>query len=246
MRTAIWGVVALVLVAPGSAHAGRTFYGWLYGTEVLPERGVEIVNTIDEENGRGPDDIHWTTWGFAAEVGVTDQLSIVLPMDFVWRDSASTDPSFSFDQFGIEARYRFVPSDPVDAPPFAPLARVAVKRDVLVRDTIVAEADLVASTTTPSGSVHALVDLGYVGHFSRDETEHELRPGAGVSFQVVGDLRLGVEGFAEVSLVDSADTWAVVGPNVSWTQGRFWLSASFGIGIYHVDTAPRAVWGIMF
>lgn len=232
--------------APGTAHAGRTFYGWLYGTEVLPERGVELLNTVDEENGLEPDDIKWTTWGFAAEVGVTDQLSIAFPMDFVWRDSASGTPSFTFDQFGIEARYRMVSSDPVDAPPFAPLLRVAVKRDVIARDTLVTEADLVVSTTTESGSVHALVDVGFVGRFLGDVTHTELRPGAGVSVRVVGDLRLGVEGYGEFSLDDNRESWAIVGPNAAWTHGRMWVSAAFGIGVYQVDTAPRVQWGIMF
>jgi hypothetical protein len=248
VRTAISGVIALgLLSAPGTAHAGRTFYGWLYGTEVLPERGVEITNTIDEENGREPNDIHWTTWGFSAEVGVTDQLTIAFPMDFVWRyNSVAAAPSFSFDQFGIEARYRLVSSDPVDAPPFAPLLRVGLKRDVLVRDTTIAEADLVASTTTQSGSVHALVDVGFVGRFFGDVTHTELRPGAGVSFKVAGDLRLGVEGYAELSLDDKKKSWAVVGPNIAWTHGRMWVSAAFGIGVYQIETAPRALWGIMF
>ncbi|MGE0398171.1 MAG: hypothetical protein AB7T06_15825 [Kofleriaceae bacterium] len=247
MRIAISGVVALGLFAPGTAEAGRTFYGWLYGTEVMPERGVEITNIIDEENGRGgAADIHWTTWGFAAEVGVTDQLTLAFPMDFVWGDSAMTEPTFSFSQFGIEGRYRLVSSDPVEAPPFAPLIRVGVMRSVLARDVLIAEADLVASTTTESGSVHALVDVGYVGTFLGDTTRHEIRPGAGVSFKVAGDFRLGAEVFASIDPDVSENRWVVVGPNAAWTQGRMWVSASFGIGVYQIDTAPRAVWGIMF
>jgi hypothetical protein len=247
VRTASSGLLALALLsAPGTAHAGRTFYGWLYGTEVIPERGVELTNTIDEENGREPGDLHWTRWGFSAEVGVTDQLTVAFPMDFVWRDGAMATPSFSFEQFGLEARYRFVSGDPVEAPPFAPLARIAVKRDVLARDTTIAEADLVASTTTESGSVHALVDVGFVGAISPDAHHFELRPGAGVSFKVVGDLRLGVEAFAELSLDDKEESWAAAGPNLAWTQGRFWVSAAFGIGVYQIETAPRVVWGVMF
>jgi len=31
-------------------HAGRTFYGWLHGTEVVPEHGVELQSWIDERN----------------------------------------------------------------------------------------------------------------------------------------------------------------------------------------------------
>jgi hypothetical protein len=247
VRTAISGVVALVVLsAPGVAEAGRTFYGWLYGTEVMPERGVEITNSIDEENGRQPNNIHWTTWGFSAEVGVTDQLTIAFPMDFLWKKNDATDGEFTFDQFGVEARYRMVSSDPVDAPPFAPLLRVGVKRDISARDTLIAEADLVASTTTESGSVHALIDVGYVGRFLGNVTHNEIRPGAGVSFKVAGDFRLGVEGYAEISFDDKKETYAVVGPDLAWTQGRMWLSAAFGIGVYQIDTAPRVQWGIMF
>ncbi|MFN0252152.1 MAG: hypothetical protein ACKV2T_35075 [Kofleriaceae bacterium] len=248
MRTAITGVVAMVLSsAPATAYAGRTFYGWLYGTEVMPERGVEITNVIDERNGfGGAADIHWTTWGFSAEVGVTDQLTIAFPMDFVWRDSAATEPSFSFADFGIEARYRLVSSDLEEAPPFAPLIRAGVKRSVLQRDILIAEADLVASTTTPSGSVHALVDIGYRGEFLGDKMRHQIRPGAGVSFKIVGDFRLGAEVVASIDVDNKDNRHVVVGPNAAWTQGRFWISASFGIGVYQIDTAPRAVWGILF
>jgi len=59
------------------------------------------------------------------------------------------------------------------------------------QDLTLIEADLVASTTTPTGSVQALVDIGFAAGITPDEQELELRPGAGVSFKVVGDLRLG-------------------------------------------------------
>ena len=250
MRTDFgWVIAAGVLLAPGIAASERTQYGWLYGTEVMPERGAEILSWMDEENGRDPDDLKVATWGFSGLVGVTDQLTLGFPLELVWRDSDAGMPSFTMTQYGLEARYRLVASDPVDAPPFAPLVRAAVKRDIIVRDVVVVEADLVASTTTPSGSVMALVDLGFVGRIgigSTDAQHFELRPGAGVSFKVAGDLRLGAEVYAEISLDDQQETWAVAGPNVAWTHGRFWLSAAFGIGIYKIDTAPRLQWGIMF
>jgi len=241
-----WIVAAGVLATPGVASAGRTQYGWLFGTEVMPERGAELQTWIDEENGRDPGNIHWTTWGFTALVGVTDQLELSLPLELLWRDAAAAEPSFTFAQYGIEARYRFVSSDPVDAPPFAPLARLAVKRDVTVRDLVVVEADLVASTTTASGSVHALVDLGFSAGFTPDDQQFELRPGAGVSFKVVSDLRLGAEVFSELDLDSKERSWAAAGPNLAWSHGRFWMSAAFGIGVYHIKTAPRVQWGIAF
>ena len=243
--------MALVVIAPAVAHAERTPYGWLFGTETLPERGAEMVSWIDEEHGREfPDpaagEFQRTTWGWAGYVGVTDQLLIGLPVEFVWRDSDLSEPSFTWQTYGLEARYRFVSGDPGEAVPFAPLARVAVMRDVTERDAVRVEADLVASTTTPSGSVHALVDVGFIGQITPDDKHFEIRPGAGVSFKVAGDFRLGAEGYAELSLDSQRKSWAVVGPNLAWTHGRFWLSAAFGIGIYQIETAPRVQWGIMF
>lgn len=240
-------MVALAVTgAPGRADAGRTQYGWLFGTEVLPERGAEMITWIDEQNDRAPNGIHWTRWGWSGLIGVTDQLMLGLPIEFLWRENDMTAPSFTWQRFGIEARYRFVSQDPVDAPPFAPLGRIAVYRDILARDQVNVEADLVASTTTESGSVMALVDVGFAANLGKDEQHFEVRPGAGVSFRIAGDLRLGGEIYSELSLDDKKQSWVAAGPNVAWSHGRFWLSASFGIGVYQIETAPRVQWGIMF
>ncbi len=243
-------IVAAVLIgsilAPGVASAGRTHYGWLFGTEVLPERGAEIESWVAEENRKKPGNVSESSLWWAALVGITDQLELALPVELAWERVGGEAPSFTLTKFGVEARYRLVSQDPVDAPPFAPLVRVAIMRDVTARDSVRVETDLVASTTTQSGSVHALVDLGVAGDISGDVHHFELRPGAGVSLGVVGDLRLGAEVFAQLSLDSGATSWAVVGPNLAWSHGRFWLSAAYGIGVYQIKDAPRIVWGIAF
>jgi hypothetical protein len=239
--------VAFVVAVPATAHAGRSFFGWTTDTQVMPERGVEIQSWLEEQNGLEPVNAHWTTWGFSALVGVTDQLEIGFPLEMRWSRNDLGNEEYSLQQYGLEARYRLVSADPADAPPFAPLLRVAVKRDIDTRDAIVAEANLVMTTTTESGSVVAAADLGYVGFFSRDTFNHqEVRPAAGVSFKVKGDLRLGAEVFAQLSIDDRRKGWAAAGPNLSWTQGRFWVSGAFGIGLYQINTAPKVTWGIMF
>ena len=54
------GVLVLVAAAGRRSRAppsaGRTPYGWLYGTEVMPERGAEIQTWVAEKNGEPPDD----------------------------------------------------------------------------------------------------------------------------------------------------------------------------------------------
>jgi hypothetical protein len=243
VRTAL----AFLLVAcllPRSAHAGRSFYGWLYGTEVMPERGVELQTWILEENGKyGTSDKESSIW-WGPLVGITDQLELSLPIEMEWKSPEAEKPSFTFKRFGVEARYRLVSQDPVDAPRFAPLLRVAVKRDVTVRDDVRVEGDAVASYEV--GAVHSLVDLGFVSDITPSTKHSELRPGGGVSVRVTDELRVGAEGYAELSLDSLGESWAAAGPDVAWTHGRFWLSGAFGIGIYHVKIAPRIMWGIAF
>jgi hypothetical protein len=237
-------VLTAVLAAPESAHAGRTFYGWLYGSEVMPERGAELQSWITDVSftGRSED-----SWLFGAQVGVTDQLELGFPFEIDWyRDSTAMPAADTrLARFGIEARYRFVTQDPVDAPALVPLVRVGLKRLVAERHAAQPELDIVLSYE--SGIVHVLVDLGFVAQINPDDgSKYQVRPGAGISVLAVEDLRFGAELFAHLPSV--GDNWLIAGPNMSWTHGRFWISGAFGIGLNQkvINTAPRVQWGIAF
>ncbi len=244
MRRGLAFLLALLL-APASASAGRTFYGWLYGTEVMPERGVEAASWIAEENNL-KDEAHLsqTEWWVSPLVGINDQLELALPVAMTWFDSDTTGTHSTIDRYGAELRYRFVTQDPVDAPPLVPLVRIAAYRMVAEpRDTWAPQADVVVSYQ--AGIVHVLADLGGYAEISPGNQHFEVRPGAGVSIQAIGDLRFGAEVHAELTL-DEGGSWAVVGPNVAWSQGRFWVSGTYGIGIYGIRDAPKVQWGIAF
>ena len=86
-------VAALAAVVPARAHAGRSHYGWLYDTEVLPEGGVELQVITAEQNHYRPGDIQDTTWWTGVVVGLTDQLELALPFELLWRDTAASPPS---------------------------------------------------------------------------------------------------------------------------------------------------------
>jgi hypothetical protein len=247
-------LLAVILLAPRSASAGRTFYGWLYGTEVLPERGAELMSWIAEENNLEHENhASETRWWIGPLIGINDQLELALPVEIAWGKSDVEPGHTVFDKYGAELRYRLVTSDPVDAPPLVPLVRVAVKRSVTERDKVEPEADIVVSYNT--GGVQVLADVGGYAELSTcssgepapcASTHFEIRPGAGVSFQAVGDLRFGAEIHAELSLDDNAGSWAIVGPNLAWSHGRFWLSAMYGIGFYGIKDAPKVQWGVAF
>jgi hypothetical protein len=239
---------AVLVAAPGSAHAGRTFYGWLYGSEVMPERGVELQSWITEKNF-GDDDVppnkRETDWLFGAFIGVTDQLELGLPLEIDWIRDASGVSKTSFSRYGAELRYRFVTQDPVDAPAFVPLLRVGVKRLTGNRDAVRPEADLVLSYET--GIVQVAADLGFVAEIESGTRVMELRPAAGVSVLAIEDfdMRFGAEVYAEIKDKSRPD-WIIAGPNFSYTHGRFWLTAVYGIGLKGIGNAPRVQLGIAF
>lgn len=248
MRTVL-AVVLLASVLPRAAHAGRTFYGWLYGTEVVPERGVELQTWVQDETDKYStrNKETWLAWG--PLVGVTDQIEIGLPIELEWADvPAATPPdrrvSFTFKRFGVEARYRLAPADPVEAPALVPLIRVAVKRDVTARSNVRVEGDAVLSYQ--AGTVQVVADVGVTGDLASSASHLELHPGIGISVLATGELRVGAEVYSELSLDVRSESWAMVGPDLSWTHGRFWVSGAFGIGLYRVQLSPRVIWGIGF
>jgi hypothetical protein len=231
----------LVCLLPGTAHAGRTFFGWLYGTELMPERAVELQTWIYETNEKyGTEEKETSIW-WGPQIGITDQLELSLPIEMYW---TSEKPGFHFRRYGLELRYRFAVADPVEAPPFVPLVRIAAKRDVTERDLVRLEGDIVASYEV--GAVQLLADVGFIADLAPGQRHTEVRPGGGVSIRIVDDLRLGAELYSELSMDSNGVSWAAVGPNLAWTHGRFWLSAAFGIGVYHIKTAPRVMWGVAF
>lgn len=249
MRTALAFLIA-ACVLPRTAHAGRSFYGWLNGTEVLPERGAELQTWIWDENDKygNRNRETWLLWEPA--VGVTDQLEIALPVELAWidtipmNDSSKEVVSFTFKRFGLEARYRFASPDPAEAPALVPLVRLAVKRDVTIRDDVRVEGDAVMSYDI--GAVQAVIDVGLVGDVTSTTHHFEARPGAGISIAATSELRVGAEVYSELSLDQGSESWASAGPNLSWSHGRFWFSGGVGIGVYHVRVASRVMWGIAF
>lgn len=241
-----FALFAAVIATPGTAVAGRTFYGWLQGTEVMPERGAEIQTFVDDQNFKSHEDnASETHWWVSPFIGITDQLEIGLPVEMLWIRSDVMQGRTNLDNFGAELRYRLVTQDPVDRPDFAPLVRAAVKRLVSgSRDVWQPELDFVGSYET--GEIHVLADIGIFGQVGPGSQNFELHPGAGISVHIVDDLRVGAEVFAEVPFEETDKTWVIAGPNLAWSHGRTWISASYGIGIYHIRDAPRLNWGIAF
>ncbi len=238
----------MLVVAPGTASAGRTFYGWLQSSETMPERGAEIGTFISEENYLSElDNLRDTTWWIAPSIGINDQLELTLPITFAWDRADNTGPRSTMLHYAAELKYRFVTSDPVDKPAFAPAILVGVNRIVTgARDAVEPHVTLIG--TYEAGIVHADLNLGATAVITPDSSYWQAVPGIGISIAATDELRFGVEAFGELALNDDGGnySWAAVGPNAAWTHGRTWISAAYGIGVYHVRDAPKFNWGIAF
>jgi hypothetical protein len=245
MRRALVATIVCVLGAAPvrEAAAGRTFYGWLYGTEINPERGVEVESWILEENGKG--DLRGETllwWG--PTIGLTPHLELAVPVEMAYEDDNMGNAGTGLQRFGAELRWRIQSPDPVAAGPLTTLVRLAGKRLITHRDGVRGEADLVIAYET--GRFHAEIDLGGIAARYDGDTQAEFRPGAGATVEVTPELRLGAETYSELRVTGDAISWVAAGPTLSWTHGRFWLAATFAIGIYQIDSAPRVNFAIAF
>lgn len=236
---------AAVITSPTAAFAGRTFYGWLQGTDVMPERGAEIATFVSERNRvADQNNTRQSNWLITPAIGITDQLELLLPAELQWAISDGVASKTNFINFGAELRYRLVTADPMDKPDFVPLVRIAAKRIVTgTRDGWQPEVNFVGSYET--GRLHAALDLGLVGQINGSDHHFDAVPAAGLSVRAVGDLRFGAEIVSELAL-DRTAKWLAAGPNIAWSHGRTWIAAAYGIGLYHIRDAPKINWGIAF
>jgi hypothetical protein len=230
-------LVVMVVAVPSAALAGPTSYGWLPASEVIEAGHAEAGGWIYERDNRGDAHERATVLGGVPTFGVTDSLELRLPFELVARSAVEESPSFGLARFGGEARYRFTQRDSR----LAPLARVALVRDVEIRSLI--RAELGAAVAFEHGSVHVEGAADFIAEINRSATHFELHPGLGASLRVSSMWRAGGELYGEVSLDSFVDSWLVIGPNVSARFGRSWFSAAFGFGLRGISFAPRINWG---
>lgn len=239
--------VLLLALAGRQAHAGRSGFAWFFDTEVVPERGVELETWLIDENSLGDQDVDTTRLVWQPAVGVTERLELALPVELDFVEAG--DPAAGQTQlgnYGAEVRWRLASPDPIEAGRVVPLLRLGAKRLVAARERVRGEGDLVVSMDL-GHCWRAVADLGVFAETGTGKDFVSLRPGAGVNAPLATDLRIGVEAFANFKRDDLRSTdWMVVGPNLAWTHGRFWLAATFGIGVFGIDTAPRINWAVAF
>ncbi len=232
-----------VLAVSASAQAGYSRFGWLNDTDTLPERSVELITWLWEENG-SPGSPEQTNLMWAPAVGVTDRLELLIPVQLEF-DQLDSGLATTFDHFSLEARYQLTNPDRVERGPFGAQVRAAVGRLVNARSLVQLEAGAVFSLELER--VRTVVDLQTRFKVGGAPWTVDLLPGAGVSVRILGDLRLGAEVTSQLDFTPGHfSPWVAVGPDVSWQYGRFWVSGGFLFGVIGIRNAPRVNFGVTF
>jgi hypothetical protein len=243
-------LTAATLLVSAPAEAGRRPFIWVWDTEVLHEREVEVEQWVWEMNLGGPKSA-WLWW--APVIGITDNIELAIPIEAAWwwRPSAD-DPdkwqsSTQFETWGLSLRWRLAENDPDESGPFVPLVRVAVKHLLVANDhqdqQWQFESNLVMSYDYDK--LHSVVDIGF---FYTTADAQWASYAIGSAYAVNDAVRLGGEVFGEVGLSSGRKTFTMAGPDIGWTHGRAWITVGCLIGL--TDKAarfmPRLIWALKF
>src|SRR5262249_20782651 len=156
--------------------------------------------------------------------GLTDTLEVAVPLEAVWRPQTG---STALDAYGLDLRWRLASADAAKAGSVVPLLRLGARR-VIPEDAARLEGDLVLSFELRR-DLRAVVDVGASAVTASGGRAYGSF-GAGMNYAVLDELRVGAELYGEVSFRSADDeTWVSAGPSLSFTHGRFWLTAALPI-----------------
>jgi hypothetical protein len=246
---AVRGVVLLLglcaSVAPRLAEAGRRPFIWGLDTETVPQGDVELEQWLWART-QSPDlkadrpAVYWIWWG--PVVGVSNHLEVAAPFQV----SATGAGPTALESFELDVRYRIFSRTEQEG--FQPLLRAAWHQAIQTKNPSRLDANAVLSYGPPD-ALHAVVDLGVRLGVASDMSALGTYD-AGLSYAFFeGELKVALELFGEVGLSNDATQHHFVGLNVSWTRGRFWVTAGTLVGLTAISEntpsfMPRLIWAI--
>lgn len=249
---ALW-LAALSTLAPTTAFAGRRPYMWVWDTEIVPEGDLELEQWLWARS-RSPDDpsrpaAYWIWW--APVIGISPHLEVALPFQLAANAGATR-----LDSFEVDSRIRLLPRG--DERPLQALLRAVCHWAIQSAEPSRIDLNLVGSYQLQSG-VRLNVDVGAaLGVPALRGQQGALRPmltyAAGASFPVAdGALRLSAELFGESPISIAGATvrpHLFLGPAISWTRGRMWLTAGSLVGLTPLfpntpHLMPRLIWAVV-
>lgn len=247
-RLAALLLLTATLLTAQPAEAGRRPFIWVWDTEVLHEREIEVEQWIWEV--QTPErKVAWLWW--SPIIGITDTLELAIPIEAAWwRAPSPTDPGkavadTNLETWGLSLRWRLAENDPDESGPLVPLVRLAVKRLLTqVQDGSQLwqiEGNVVLSYDI--SKLHSTLDLGF---FYNTGDAQWASYAFGTAWSLNDAIRIGGEVFGEVGLSTGRKSFTMVGPDIGWTHGRAWLTVGMLVGVSEsaADWMPRLIWAI--
>lgn len=250
VRWAAWVACILGVLSSTPAKAGPRPFIWTFDTAIVPKGDVELEQWLWARS-RSPDaperpTAYWLWW--APVLGMSQHLELAIPFQV-----RATRGVTELDSFEADFRYRLFPRG--DERPFQPLVRAVWHQSIRGASPSRVDVNLVGSYQWESG-LHVALDLGtQVGIPALRGGDAPVRIlgtySAGASYPLIAEeLRVSVESFGEFGLKAlDHDPRLFVGPSVSWTFGRMWLTAGTLVGLTFVSSdtprfMPRLIWAV--
>jgi hypothetical protein len=244
VRALPWVMAAVVLFAAGRSEAGRRPYVFTWDTETVPKGDVELeqwlwvrgrlapINDADcavchtASGAAARDPVYWLWW--APVIGLSSRVELALPFQL-----RSTGSLTALDSFEADVRIRLRSRDEEHV--FEPLLRVAYHQPVDSMQAPRFDFNLVGSFGKTE-QLHVTLDLGgrvslpFFGKNTAAPVAVVGTYGLGLAYPILTDeLRASVELYGEWAITGLGPPTGFPrhfgGASVSWTFGRFWLTA---------------------
>lgn len=244
----VW-LVAVTLLLPLGAQAGRRAHLFTEEAETVPEGDVELEQWVWSD-GRIPARpespvVTWVWW--APVIGLSPHLELQLPLQL-----AATSESTELDSVEAVLRYRLFPREKDDG--FQPLIRLAYHQGLSIyAGPPSINVDAVVTYGSPT-SVRFTANLG--GSCGIPALKNASGPllsvgtaALGASIPLTPTWRLAAETYGQAPLGGAPlpGLQLYAGPSLEWTRGHIWLTFGTLVGLNRNSSRvlPRVLWAVV-
>ena len=227
----------LMLGVASNSYADRRSYVWTYEYKTMPKgmAEVEYYMTTELPDTNKSKVNTWKHW-LELEYGITDHWDVSMYQQFKQSNTGTSD-KFEYDGFKLRTRYRIAEKNklPIDTLLYLEYIRNDnLEKPNVLEGKIVLAKDIDKFNVAYNQILKQELD-------SDGETEHEYA--TGISYEFLPSLKFGVESKGNYSKEKYA-----VGPTLSLTTDRFWVSAgaAFGVNEKTDDLQTRMIVGVPF
>ena len=245
VRTSGVAVIVFLVSVPIAAHAERRAFVNTYEYLTMDEHAVQLDASTTQAYGTGSDTTRAFELQLDAAFGITERWDIAAYQVYDQTsddDPMSADIPFRYKESRVRTRYRFAERGelPVDL-----LGMLEARKSFLTDAWGIAPRVVVVREIDKLELVgNALVDI----EFGAGTTNVDFGWSVGATYEIVSELKAGLEAFGSSRLNGASRTLAWIGPSVSWAPtSRAWIAANAGFGLTDasIDLRQQVIIGLV-